>query len=74
MNNGKTRLKMTLLMISLALVEGLIRSVLKDFPLAEVFSVQTMVFGGYVAVKTVSNMNEAKNETARLVSNNGNTK
>jgi len=39
-----------------------------------VFSVQTMVFGGYVAVKTVSNMNEAKNETARLVSNNGNTK
>jgi len=60
MNNGKTRLKMTLLMIALALIEGLIRSVLKEFPLTEVFSVQTMVFGGYVAVKTISNVDAAK--------------
>ena len=69
MNNGKTRLKMTLLMIGLALVEGLIRQFLTEFPLAEVFALQGTVFGGYVAARTVSNIDKAKNETVRL--NNG---
>jgi len=66
MNNGKTRLKMTLLMISLALVEGVIKQFLPGFPLIEVFSLQVTVYGGYVAAKTVNNVNYENNETARL--------
>ena len=66
MNYDKTRLRMTLLMIGLALVEGLIKAFLSKFPLVEVFSVQTFAAGGYIAVKTVSNVDIAKNETARL--------
>ena len=65
MNNGKTRLKMTLLMISLALVEGIIKTLAQGFPLTEVFSIQAVVFGGYMAVKTVSNMDEAKYENGK---------
>ncbi len=58
--NGSTRLKMTLLMIGLALVEGFLKAVLPGFPLTEVFALQGTVYGGYIAVRTLSNMNEAK--------------
>jgi len=59
-NNSQTRLQMTLLMIGLALIEGLIKQFLTGFPLTEVFALQGTVYGGYIAVRTMSNMNEAK--------------
>ena len=62
MNGEKTRLKMTLLMIGLALVEGVIKTILAAFPLTEVFSIQGVLFGGYMTVKTISNIDEAKYE------------
>lgn len=62
MNNGKTRLKLTLLMIMVSFIEGLIKSFAVGFPLTEVFSIQAVIFGGYMAVKTVSNINESKYE------------
>jgi len=64
MNNGKTRLKMALLMIGLALVEGIIKHFLSGFPITEVFSIQGVAFGGYVGARTVSNMNKAKYDVA----------
>lgn len=60
MNGEKTRLKMTLLVLGLALVEGLVKAALKEFPLTEVFSIQAVAFGGYMTVRTMSNMDEAK--------------
>ena len=65
MNNGKTRLKMTLLMIGLALVEGLIKQFLTGFPLTEVFALQATAFGGYVAARTISNIDEGKYENSK---------
>jgi hypothetical protein len=56
----QTRLKLTLGMIGLALFEGFLKAWIPGFPLTEVFAVQTMVFGGYIAGKTVSGVNYDK--------------
>jgi hypothetical protein len=58
--NGSVRFKLTLLMIGLALLEGGVKTIFKAFPLTEVFSIQGVVFGGFMAVRTISNMDEAK--------------
>ena len=58
--NGSVRFKLTLLMIALALFEGGIKAIFQSFPLTEVFSIQAVVFGGFMAVRTISNIDEAK--------------
>jgi hypothetical protein len=60
--NGSVRFKLTLLMIALALLEGGIKTIFKAFPLTEVFSIQAVVFGGFITVRTISNIDEGKYE------------
>jgi hypothetical protein len=62
----RTRLHLVLFTIGLALAEGFVKVLFKSFPLTEVFSVQTLVVGGYLSVKTINNVQEVK------YANNGN--
>ncbi len=59
MSNGRTRLKLTLLIIGLALIEGLVKNFLAAFPLTEVFALQGMALGGYLAAKSTTDVKEA---------------
>lgn len=56
----KTRLGLVVFTMGLALIEGLIKVLLNGFPLTEVFSIQALVVGGYISVKTINNMSEVK--------------
>ncbi len=52
----RTRLKLVLIGVGLALAEGLLKVVLPEFPLTEVFAAQTLFIGGYLGVRTVNNV------------------
>ncbi len=60
MSSGQTRLRLTLLIIGLALIEGLIKNFLAAFPLTEVFALQGTALGGYLAAKSTTNVKEAR--------------
>lgn len=56
----QSRLKLTYIIIGVALLEGIIKAVWSAFPLTEVFSLTGVAFGGYMTARTVSNIDEAK--------------
>jgi hypothetical protein len=59
-NGDKSRLRLTLLLIAVAFVEALVRAVWPSFPITELYSIQSIAFGGYMTVRTISNIDEAK--------------
>jgi len=61
----QTRFKLVLLGLSLGLTEGILRVILKEFPVIEVFGFQSAIIGGYFAVKTTSNVKRLKYAEAR---------
>lgn len=63
--NDKTRLKMSYLVMFLAFTGGILKVILKGFPLTEVFSLVGVAFGGYMTARTVSNMDEAKYQNCK---------
>jgi hypothetical protein len=50
----QTRFKLTVMALALGCVEGLIRVLLKDFPIIEVLGFQGAALGTYLAARTVS--------------------
>ncbi len=56
----QTRWKLTLIAISLFLIEGAITVFVPEFPLTELLAAQGAVIGGYLGAKTVNNIKEGK--------------
>jgi hypothetical protein len=67
----QTRFKLVLLGLSLGLIEGVLRVILKEFPVIEVFGFQSAVIGGYFAVKTTNNIKRLRAETEQVEAENG---
>jgi len=59
--NEKTRFKLVLLLIALFLIEAILKTIFRGFPLTELYAAQTLVSGAYTAAKTYSNTQESKN-------------
>ena len=51
----QTRFKLVIIGLALGLVEGLLRSLIHDFPVVEAFAFQGGVIGWYFSVKTSNN-------------------
>ncbi len=56
MTNGRTRFKLTLLLVGLGLAEGIVKTIWGAFPLTEVFAFQGLVAGWYVGNKSYTNV------------------
>ena len=52
----RTRIKLVYAALGLALAEGLLKVLLPEFPLTEVFALNTLVVGTYLGVRTVNNI------------------
>jgi predicted membrane protein len=52
----QTRFKTVVLGLGLGLVEGILKMIVKDFPVVEVFSFQGAIVGAYLAAKTTGNI------------------
>jgi len=50
--NEKTRFKLVLLLIALFLIEAILKTIFKGFPLTELYAAQTLVSGAYTAART----------------------
>jgi len=51
----------------LFLIEGLIKTLFGKFPFVELVAAQVSILGGYLAVKTISNVDRAKYEKRNIV-------
>ena len=60
----RTRLKLTYFILALSFIEGVLKATfLPQFPLAEVFAIQTAVALGYIGFKTGNNISWEKNNS-----------
>ncbi len=57
----QTRFKMGVIALALGLIEGLLKSFLKEFPTIEVLGFQGAVLGYFFTVKTISDIKEVSN-------------
>lgn len=67
LNKEHSRLNLVREVCLLFLIEACVYTLAPVFPFTEVIMAQSSIVGGYLAVKTVSNVNQAKYERRNII-------
>jgi len=65
----QTRFKTVIVGLSLGLIEGILKTIVKEFPIVETFGFQGAIIGGYLYAKTDGNTKRLRAEAGEECEN-----